>query len=164
MQVIKNKQKQRICKEEDTEKGFVVLLPSCVDLDYFHLATKLFFFLSFKKSYAIITSSVLVNVTNEAGKREFPRAPRGQGKHFGAGQRCEQSNFSPCIWAATQFLQEGREAGTQVVAMESQGEERGQDRLHVPKYDIKNFFSDPQTVPPLHRSNKQPETCSFLAQ
>lgn len=73
----------------------------------------------------------------------LPVSLRGRGS-----QRCAQSNLSPCICAATRFLQEGKDAGTQAVAMESQEEERDQDRLQVPKHNIKKEFSDTQTIPP----------------
>lgn len=85
-------------------------------------------------------SFVLVKVTHRTGKLENSLCPSVAGQALCSSQRCVLRNFSPCICAITQFLQEGQKADKQVVAIESPEEKKDQDHLNVPKYNIKKSF------------------------
>lgn len=100
-------------------------------------------------------SFVLVYVTHKTGKHESSLVPQCQGKHFQASKRCRLCSFlsSPCICAITQSLQQARKQINKQLR-KSPEEERDQDCLNVPKYNIKKNFQTLRPFHPLYKGNK----------
>lgn len=92
-------------------------------------------------------ASVLVNVTPEAGNLNFPE-PLGAGRALWCWSEVRANHcLSSMHLGCHPVLTGDQEAGIQVVAMESQEEERDQDPLHVPKYDIQRSFQTSDRPP-----------------